>query len=842
MSIKVRVDVLHGSSPFRLAVGAVLTVAIALSSLAAGSIHHPRPAKGRHVISTSSPAVSTHERFATFLSGDGFTSVLLLENFRQDMPITVTPSLILDEGEVPMNPVFLAAHSAETVDLTSFLAANGFADRHGTVSVRYDFNSYGPISAVVQSSDSKHYIYLNSVAQSHEEFWKGTAFDAVLWAPDTDTQGYITITNSSTAPHTARVTFLVKGHSEELPPIEVPPRRTEMLPIDGLVARSHDAAAGVHIEYDEYAGDILVEGQLFNKRTGFAKNIHFVDKALKYPTSTLRTHFLLLGPQSADDGFPGGMSFRSVAALRNLDSAPVQVTPTIRFSNGGSVQTITLPPIALAVGESRLLNLTAEQNAGRIPADLHQASLELIPDDNQSRIVGELFNFSASTGGYVVGPSFSSYPTRGTASIWRTDGSFQTTVIIENTASQDDKVTLKVFSEAGSYSKTFPISAGGLLKINVKQLQQAAVPDDNGHLLAGDNGVLAIAGGHNGLSKLSFDKIVHSGDEADYVGLPPNPCDFVTGISMFLDLSGGENPFPLMTTWDWSQAGSVDQASSGASASPSSLVQLSNVNGADMATISFGPGSEGQTLDFSGPTLTATDCEACSAGDFFPQTTTQVPPFAQISNVTVSPSTIGTTSSPTSATITVSVFHQAMTGITSPQVTVEVGTATTTPTGITVTYNNQTSEPISLSGASPATAQFTVSSPSGAGSITIQASLSKPTPVNAFSIVQPNPASNGQATLITTQGVPLQFTTGASLPSVAVGSHYSTSISVTGGQKPYAWTAITSPPPGLTLNTTTGAITGAPTTLGDFTFTVNVTDSSTQKQTITSNFTIQVVQ
>ncbi len=41
------------------------------------------------------PPAKIHERFATFLAGDGFKSVLLLENLRPDEPITVTPTLIL---------------------------------------------------------------------------------------------------------------------------------------------------------------------------------------------------------------------------------------------------------------------------------------------------------------------------------------------------------------------------------------------------------------------------------------------------------------------------------------------------------------------------------------------------------------------------------------------------------------------------------------------------------------------------------------------------------------------------------------------------------------------------
>jgi hypothetical protein len=131
---------------------------------------------------------SVHERFATFLVGDGFKSTLLLENFRLDVPITVTPTLILGAGEVPMDPVVLAPHSAATVDISGFLQARGYPDKQGTAVVRYTFSSYGPINAAVESTDEAHYLYLNSYAASPEEYWSGTAFDAVVWTPQEGTQ------------------------------------------------------------------------------------------------------------------------------------------------------------------------------------------------------------------------------------------------------------------------------------------------------------------------------------------------------------------------------------------------------------------------------------------------------------------------------------------------------------------------------------------------------------------------------------------------------------------------------------------------------------------------------
>ncbi|MGH9642488.1 MAG: putative Ig domain-containing protein [Terriglobales bacterium] len=75
-----------------------------------------------------------------------------------------------------------------------------------------------------------------------------------------------------------------------------------------------------------------------------------------------------------------------------------------------------------------------------------------------------------------------------------------------------------------------------------------------------------------------------------------------------------------------------------------------------------------------------------------------------------------------------------------------------------------------------------------------------------------------------------------------VGVPYSSALVATGGVPPYTFSIITgSLPPGLTLNTSTGAITGTPTQAGTFNFTAQVVDSTGSKAgTATANCSIVV--
>lgn len=69
----------------------------------------------------------------------------------------------------------------------------------------------------------------------------------------------------------------------------------------------------------------------------------------------------------------------------------------------------------------------------------------------------------------------------------------------------------------------------------------------------------------------------------------------------------------------------------------------------------------------------------------------------------------------------------------------------------------------------------------------------------------------------------------SSMPSATVGAAFSSQVTVTGGAAPYQYSYNGSLPPGLTLNTTTGLISGTPTSSGTYNFTIEVTDSGSDR-------------
>jgi hypothetical protein len=81
-----------------------------------------------------------------------------------------------------------------------------------------------------------------------------------------------------------------------------------------------------------------------------------------------------------------------------------------------------------------------------------------------------------------------------------------------------------------------------------------------------------------------------------------------------------------------------------------------------------------------------------------------------------------------------------------------------------------------------------------------------------------------------------------SLPQGVVGSSYSGNFTAVGGASPYTWTVSSGQlPPGLTLATGTGVLSGTPTASGNYSFGIKVIDSSSSVQSATTTVSLPVV-
>jgi hypothetical protein len=112
----------------------------------------------------------------------------------------------------------------------------------------------------------------------------------------------------------------------------------------------------------------------------------------------------------------------------------------------------------------------------------------------------------------------------------------------------------------------------------------------------------------------------------------------------------------------------------------------------------------------------------------------------------------------------------------------------------------------------------------------------------SFAVTATDQGGNSDTATFTLTVVPaLAITTAAALPNGTAGAPYAAQLAATGGTPPYTWIVLAelgALPSGVTVDASTGRLSGTPATGGSYSFSVRVTDSA--KVTATKAFTLTV--
>jgi hypothetical protein len=184
---------------------------------------------------------------------------------------------------------------------------------------------------------------------------------------------------------------------------------------------------------------------------------------------------------------------------------------------------------------------------------------------------------------------------------------------------------------------------------------------------------------------------------------------------------------------------------------------------------------------------------------------------------------------------------QAFSLVVSPP-TLTITTSSSLPAG-TVGVSYSQTLPVTASGGTP---PYTWSVISGAvPGLSLDPSSKilsgTPTTAGAFNfILQATDSANLTATRsisLTVNGASLSIATSRQLPDGRLNEPYSQTITAAGGKPPYRWTS-SGLPTGLTINSTTGLISGTPTAAGSFGIAITVSDSTLAN--LADRFTLMV--
>jgi len=122
------------------------------------------------------------------------------------------------------------------------------------------------------------------------------------------------------------------------------------------------SSGGIHVSYAGAQNALVINGGLRDTSVGYSANIRFgpgVSSSIESSHMTIAELGLMRGAADPMMLFPAGTTFTPYSILHNVSDDRVVVKPTLWWMEAGSADSAPLPPLTLAAGESRSLNLVS---------------------------------------------------------------------------------------------------------------------------------------------------------------------------------------------------------------------------------------------------------------------------------------------------------------------------------------------------------------------------------------------------------------------------------------------------------------------------------------------------
>jgi hypothetical protein len=425
-----------------------------------------------------------------------FKASIRITNSLAIAPLSVTPVLYMADGtEYVLPSVQVPPTSVVTVAINDALASAPAAviphlSTYGSAVLRYTWRWQSAVSASIVSLDVPRSLTFTSrfVAPSKSsETTQSHTVEGLWWLPFAGSGGFVTLVNTGGSPIEASLqTYDPSGQPLNIASTVVASRATAFVDLRDLLGKSPGVKhGGVRVTFSGLSEALVVNGGIEDDNKGFSAALPFEASMAGMPKAaplTLAHAGLMLGQQDPMMGYPKNTVFKPYAFARNVSNKAVTVTPALNYPSGAQVQSSQLP--ILIIQPNQTVPLVPAAGFAASNADHGYVNLVLKTD----ALPGSLLTVAGSvdqTGSYVfeIEPQAVSASEVKQLPYWNTAGANDTMINLWNPLSVPQDLVVSFFAGRSRYRYPVHLEPGGSAMLSVKEIQQTARPDMNGHAL-----------------------------------------------------------------------------------------------------------------------------------------------------------------------------------------------------------------------------------------------------------------------------------------------------------------------------------------------------------------------
>ncbi len=276
----------------------------------------------------------------------------------------------------------IAPNAIAAIDVREALAAAApeLVDRagsFGSVVYRFNANTDANVFAANMVQRTGTGIGFHFDAGPIDSGYGSGTTESIWWLPPPTSSDYLILANGSRQPLAASVTVSdAAGHSVQQP-VALGPAQMQRLDLRAITQAAHLGGfkGGVRVSVPSGAGNLIASNIVFDGTAGMSATMKTFerDPAEKPQAHTMRAPMMALAKPDPVLQFPSGTALVPQLFLRNSTAVSLSATVSVRWRSASQTGTLPLPPLQLAPGEIRTLDLAGGSADATLPADAYWA-------------------------------------------------------------------------------------------------------------------------------------------------------------------------------------------------------------------------------------------------------------------------------------------------------------------------------------------------------------------------------------------------------------------------------------------------------------------------------------